>query len=54
MARTWAQLLGEDGAGAEPEAAGGMFARLRDSLGRSRRALTEQIGVAAFDAGDEA
>ena len=24
---------------------GGMFARLRDSLGRSRRALTEQIGV---------
>jgi fused signal recognition particle receptor len=31
-----------------------MFARLRDSLGRSRRALTEQIGVATFDAGDEA
>jgi fused signal recognition particle receptor len=31
-----------------------MFARLRDSLGRSRRALTEQIGVAAFDTGDEA
>jgi fused signal recognition particle receptor len=54
MARTWAELLGEDGAGAEPEAGSGMFARLRDSLGRSRRALTEQIGVAAFDAGDEA
>jgi fused signal recognition particle receptor len=52
MARTWAQLLGEDGATPEPEDGGGMFARLRDSLGRSRRALTEQIG--AFDAGDEA
>jgi fused signal recognition particle receptor len=31
-----------------------MFARLRDSLGRSRRALTEQIGVASFDADDDA
>jgi fused signal recognition particle receptor len=31
-----------------------MFARLRDSLGRSRRALSEQIGVASFDPGDEA
>ena len=49
-----AELLGENGAVAEPETGAGMFARLRDSLGRSRRALTEQIGVAAFDAGDEA
>lgn len=31
-----------------------MFARLRDSLGKSRRALTEQIAVAAFDPGDSA
>ena len=31
-----------------------MFARLRDSLGKSRRALTEQIGVAAFDPADDA
>jgi fused signal recognition particle receptor len=30
-----------------------MFARLRDSLGRSRRALSEQIGVASFDPADE-
>jgi fused signal recognition particle receptor len=36
------------------ERGGGMFTRLRDSLGRSRRALTEQIGVASFDAADEA
>jgi fused signal recognition particle receptor len=30
-----------------------MFARLRDSLSKSRRALTEQIASAAFDPGDE-
>ena len=30
----------------------GRFARLRDSLSKSRRALTEQIAVAAFDPGD--
>jgi fused signal recognition particle receptor len=53
MARTWAELLGDVATSAEPES-GGMFARLRDSLGRSRRALTEQIGVSTFDAGDEA
>ncbi|HEY8316169.1 MAG TPA: AAA family ATPase, partial [Gaiellaceae bacterium] len=31
----------------------GRFARLRDSLSKSRRALTEQIAVAAFDPGDD-
>ena len=54
MARSWGELLGEEDARPEPEGGGGMFARLRDSLGRSRRALTEQIGAATFDAGDEA
>jgi fused signal recognition particle receptor len=54
MARSWAELLGDETTAAEQETGGGMFARLRDSLGRSRRALTEQIGVATFDAGDEA
>src|SRR3954447_16655602 len=55
MARSWAELLGEADARPEPEAGGGgMVARLRDSLGRSRRAVAEQIGVATFDAGDEA
>jgi fused signal recognition particle receptor len=53
VARSWSELLGEDGAGPEPESQrGGMFARLRDSLGKSRRALTEEITVAAFDPGD--
>jgi len=54
MARSWAELLGEDGAAPEPEEQGGrFFSRLRDSLSKSRRALTEQLQVAAFDPGDE-
>src|SRR5689334_21219539 len=54
MARTWSELLGDDSRGGEEEAGSGFFSRLRDSLGRSRRALTEQIGVASFDPADEA
>ncbi len=56
MARTWAELLGEDGAAPAEEARDreGFFSRLRDSLGKSRRALTEQIAAAAFDPQDEA
>jgi len=55
MARTWAELLGDaDGPGeTEPERAG-FFGRLRDSLGKSRRALTEQLAVVAFDPADDA
>jgi fused signal recognition particle receptor len=53
MARSWSELLGEANASPEPEEArGGMFSRLRDSLSKSRRALTEQIAAAAFDPGD--
>src|ERR687896_868299 len=55
MARSWAQLL--DDADAAPEAEeerSGFFGRLRDSLGKSRRALTEQIAAAAFDPADDA
>ena len=55
MARSWSELLGEENAAPEPEEArAGMFSRLRESLSKSRRALTEQIAAAAFDAGDEA
>jgi fused signal recognition particle receptor len=55
VARSWAELLGAEGALPEPEAArAGVFARLRDSLGRSRRALTEQLVAAAFDPTDDA
>jgi fused signal recognition particle receptor len=53
MPRSWSELLGEEEATPEPEAErAGLFGRLRDSLSKSRRALTEQIQVAAFDPGD--
>ncbi|HEX7524674.1 MAG TPA: AAA family ATPase, partial [Gaiellaceae bacterium] len=55
MARSWGQLLGDSDAPAESEAEQrGFFGRLRESLGKSRRALTEQLAVAAFDPGDDA
>jgi fused signal recognition particle receptor len=55
VARTWAELLGDEAAPAEEEAARtGLFSRLRDSLGKSRRALTEQLAVGAFDPAEDA
>jgi len=55
VSRTWADLLGDaDGGAPEAAEAGGFFSRLRDSLGKSRRALTEQIAATAFDPADEA
>jgi len=55
VARSWAEFLGDDGAGPESEEERrGLFGRLRESLGKSRRALTEQLAAAAFDPGDEA
>jgi fused signal recognition particle receptor len=52
---SWSQLLGEAEAEPEPEERrGGFFSRLRDSLGKSRRALTEQLQeVATLDPSDE-
>jgi fused signal recognition particle receptor len=55
VARSWADFLGDDGAApASEEERRGLFGRLRESLGKSRRALTEQLAAAAFDPGDEA
>src|SRR4029077_4457734 len=55
MPRSWSQLLGEPDAPAETEETQrGFLGRLRDSLGKSRRALTEQLQVAAFDPADDA
>ncbi len=56
MSRSWAQLLGAEDTPeeAQEEAAGGFFTRLRDSLGKSRRALTGELAAAAFDPADEA
>lgn len=55
MARSWGQLLGDLDAASETDVERrGLFGRLRDSLGKSRRALTEQIQAAAFDPADDA
>jgi fused signal recognition particle receptor len=55
MARSWAELLGDAEGPQETEAERrGLFGRLRESLGKSRRALTEQLQVAAFDPADDA
>src|SRR3954447_1353794 len=55
MARSWGELLGEADARPEPEERrAGLFSRLRESLGKSRRALTDQLAAAAFDPADDA
>ena len=55
MPRSWAELLGEDNAQPEPAAErAGLFSRLRDSLSKSRTALTAELASAAFDPGDAA
>jgi fused signal recognition particle receptor len=55
MARSWAEFLGDGEGPYETEVARKGFAsRLRESLSRSRRALTEQLAVAAFDPDDAA
>src|SRR3954453_12636831 len=53
MARSWAELLGDDGGQVDESERSGLFARLRDSLGKSRRALTEQLALGTFDPADE-
>jgi len=54
MARSWAQLLGDSEAADETEdEQRGFFGRLRESLSKSRRALTEELAAAAFDPGDD-
>ncbi len=54
MARTWGELLGEADVLPEAEEEDLSFvARLRESLGKSRQALTQQLASAAFDPGNE-
>ncbi len=55
MPRSWAELLGEENAQPELEVErSGLFSRLRDSLSKSRTALTAELASAAFDPGDAA
>src|SRR5215204_406094 len=54
MARSWGEFLGDADTPDETEAQQeGFFSRLRDSLGKTRRAMTEQLAAAAFDPADD-
>jgi fused signal recognition particle receptor len=52
MSLTWAELLGDAPTAADEPERTGLFARMRESLAKSRRALTEQLAEAAFDPSD--
>jgi fused signal recognition particle receptor len=49
---TWAELLGDEPTPDDEPERSGFFARLRDSLARSRRALAAELASVAFDPGD--
>ncbi len=54
MARSWAELFGDaEGPQETEEQRAGFFGRLRDSLGKSRRALVGELAAATFDPGNE-
>jgi fused signal recognition particle receptor len=53
MSRTWTELLGDEPTDADDAERTGVFGRLRESLAKSRRALTAELASAAFDPGDE-
>src|SRR5215218_6016968 len=54
MPRSWSELLGDaEGPDETDEQRAGFFGRLRDSLGKSRRALTGELAAATFDPGND-
>ncbi len=53
MSYTWTELLGDEPTAADEPERTGVFGRLRESLAKSRRALTAELASAAFDPGDE-
>jgi len=53
MSRTWAELLRDEPTAADEREPPGVFARMRESLAKSRRALTAELASAAFDPGDD-
>ena len=54
MSYTWAELLGDELTAADEPERTGFLGRMRESLAKSRRALTAELASAAFDASDEA
>jgi fused signal recognition particle receptor len=52
MSLTWAELLGDEVTDADEPERASLFSRMRESLAKSRRALTAELASAAFDPGD--
>jgi fused signal recognition particle receptor len=53
VSRTWAELLGDDVTEADEPERTGFFGRMRESLAKSRVALTAELASAGFDASDD-
>jgi fused signal recognition particle receptor len=53
VSRTWSELLGDAPSEADESERTGFFGRMRESLAKSRRALTAEIASAAFDSSDD-
>jgi fused signal recognition particle receptor len=53
VSRTWAELLGDEVTAADESERTGFFGRMRESLAKSRRALTAELASAAFDSTDD-
>jgi fused signal recognition particle receptor len=51
---TWAELLGDELTDTDEPERTGVLVRVRESLAKSRRALTAELASAAFDPGDDA
>jgi fused signal recognition particle receptor len=50
---TWSELLGDAVTESDEPERTGLFGRMRESLAKSRRALTAELAAAAFDSSDE-
>ncbi|MGH3111016.1 MAG: signal recognition particle-docking protein FtsY [Gaiellaceae bacterium] len=53
MSRTWSELLGDEPSEADEPERAGLLGRMRESLAKSRRALTAEIATAGFDPSDD-
>ncbi len=53
MSYTWSELLGDEVSPEDEPERTGFFGRMRESLAKSRQALTAELASAAFDSSDD-
>jgi fused signal recognition particle receptor len=53
MSYTWSELLGDEVAPEDEPERAGFFGRMRESLAKSRQALTAELASAGFDSSDD-